>query len=73
MRLDIIAALVGVAALAFVGLYIYREGRDRTLDIINEQNTEATHAAIEAARDWRSCRDAGGVWDFGAGDCTRAE
>lgn len=68
----IAAVLICIAAVAATGVWVYQSGRDNALDDVEDQNDEAGNAAIEGADSWRVCIDAGGVWDFGSGECLRA-
>lgn len=64
-----LAAVLIVAAMAYL---IYDKGRQDVTDEVERTNIEAGEAANGAAMSWRSCRDAGGVFDFASGDCRRS-
>lgn len=68
VRLALVAALV--LAVGVAGYLLYSRGEDNAFDQIEEENDKAGSAAIDSALDWRSCIDAGGVYDFGSGQCS---
>ncbi|MHC2573958.1 hypothetical protein [Rhizobium leguminosarum] len=64
--------IAGIAALAAIGIVIHKirqSGADSVRSTIERQNNEAGNAADEGVLDYDACRDAGRVWDFGAGRC----
>jgi len=64
-----VAAVLTVVAVAYL---IYDKGRQDVTDEVERINIEAGEAANGAVISWRSCRDAGGVFDFASGDCRRS-
>ena len=48
-----------------------RDGRSSVETKIERQNNEATGKALDAARSYDECIDAGGVWTFRTGKCER--
>jgi len=69
--LKVIAAIAAVGAIVFVLHKIRESGADSVRAAIERQNNEAGKAADDAVLDYDACRDAGRVWDFGAGRCQR--
>lgn len=67
-----LAALV-VAFLLLAGGYATGKlsGKARTETKIERQNNEATGKALDAARSYDECLDAGGMWTFRTGKCER--
>lgn len=71
--------LKSVLALFIVGVVIFGGGylighRDGSSDVkteVERQNNEATGKALDAARSYDECIDAGGVWTFRTGKCER--
>lgn len=60
-----------VALFFSASLWLYRKGGEGVINSIERQNNEAARRADESALDYDACRDAGRVWDFRAGKCTR--
>lgn len=64
------------AAIAGGLIWHYAEIRDQgatsVRNSIERQNNDAARKAEDAVLDYDGCRDAGRVWDFGAGRCSRA-
>ena len=71
--LKITAAAVLVAFLLLAAGYVIgnREGRSSTETKIERQNNEATDKALGAVLTYDQCVDAGGVWTFRTGKCSR--
>ena len=67
-----LAALVAAFLLLAVG-YVAgkRDGRSSIEAKIERQNNEATDKALGAVLDYDQCVDAGGVWTFRTGKCSR--
>lgn len=63
-----IMAVVAVMAIAFVRI-IYKNGADSVRTSIERQNNAAGKQADDRALDYDACRDAGRLWNFGAGRC----
>lgn len=68
----ILGVFLLAAAILAVALWIYRAGGEGVSNSIERQNNEAARRADESALDYDACRDAGRVWDFGAGKCGRS-
>ena len=67
--------LMGAAiAGALIWLYaeIRNQGATSVRNSIERQNNDAARKADDAVLDYDGCRDAGRMWDFGAGRCGRA-
>nr|DAE48874.1 MAG TPA: hypothetical protein [Caudoviricetes sp.] len=68
-------SLAGLAAAALIagGSYLTGKlsGRASIETKIERQNNEATGKALDAARYYDECIDAGGVWTFRTGKCER--
>ncbi|KAB2676757.1 hypothetical protein F9K85_09690 [Brucella tritici] len=67
-----LAALVA-AFLLLAGGYVAGRlsGKASTETKIERQNYEATSKALDAARSYDECIDAGGLWTFRTGKCER--
>lgn len=68
-------SLAGLAAAALIagGSYVAGRlsGKASTETKIERQNNEATGKALDAARSYDECLDAGGMWTFRTGKCER--
>ncbi len=66
-------AAVLAAFLLLAGGYVTGRlsGRASTETKIERQNNEATGKALDAARSYDECIDAGGMWTFRTGKCER--
>jgi len=66
-------AALAAAALIAGGSYVAGRlsGAASTETKIERQNNEATGKALDAARSYDECIDAGGVWTFRTGKCER--
>ena len=68
-------SLAGLAAAALIagGSYVAGKlsGRASIETKIERQNNEATGKALDAARSYDECIDAGGMWTFRTGKCER--
>ncbi|ARO22963.1 hypothetical protein TAL182_CH01150 [Rhizobium sp. TAL182] len=69
LTLKIIAGAVALGAVLFIIHKIRESGADSVRAAIERQNNEAGKAADASVLDYDACRDAGRVWDFGAGRC----
>ncbi len=69
----IIGAFLILAIILAVGAWLYRSGGDGVRNAFERQNNEAATRADEGALDYDACRDAGRVWNFGAGKCAGPE
>ncbi|KAB2701304.1 hypothetical protein [Brucella lupini] len=71
--LKVALAALAVAALIAGGSYLAGKlsGKASTETKIERQNNEATGKALDAARSYDECIDAGGVWTFRTGKCER--
>lgn len=58
-----------IVILALIVFGIYRAGGDGVRNSIERKNNEAATRADQGALDYDACRDAGRVWNFGAGRC----
>ncbi|WP_299800476.1 hypothetical protein [uncultured Ruegeria sp.] len=63
--------LIGLVAMAILAIAtsIYGLGRESAQVDVIEQNQEAGDAADQASSVFERCIDAGGVFDFAAGQC----
>ena len=66
-------AALAAAALIAGGSYLAGKlsGKASIQTKIERQNNEATGKALDAARSYDECLDAGGVWTFRTGKCER--
>lgn len=66
-------AILIAAAVLFCGGYLvgHRDGSSGVKTEVERQNNEATGKALDAARSYDECIDAGGVWTFRTGKCER--
>ncbi|WP_266076641.1 hypothetical protein [Brucella intermedia] len=66
-------AALAAAALIAGGSYVAGKlsGTASTETKIERKNNEATGKALDAARSYDECIDAGGVWTFRTGKCER--
>ncbi|MGG7581047.1 hypothetical protein [Rhizobium sp. Nf11,1] len=69
LTLKIIAGAIAFGAVLFIIHKIRESGADSVRTAIERQNNDAGKAADEGVLDYDACRDAGRVWDFGAGRC----
>lgn len=65
--------VIALALGSLWGIYAYVKniGAQEARNQIEKENTDAVLKAIQAARDFDDCVDAGGVWDFRAQKCRR--
>ncbi len=63
-----ILVVVALVAATFVTT-IYKSGADSVRTSIERQNNAAGKQADDRALDYDACRDAGRMWNFGAGRC----
>lgn len=64
----IIGGLV-LAGLIWIVAEIREDGAQSVTTKIERQNNEAASHAHSKRTDYDSCLDAGGLWNFGAGEC----
>lgn len=64
-----IGLVATIFILALIVFGIYRAGGDGVRNATERQNNEAATRADQGALDYDACRDAGRVWNFGAGRC----
>lgn len=64
----IIGGLV-LAGLIWIVVEIREDGAQSVTTKIERQNNEAASRAHSKRTDYDSCLDAGGLWNFGAGEC----
>lgn len=71
LKVAVAAALAAFLCLAAGYVTGHREGRSSTEIKIERQNNEATEKALGAVLTYDQCVDAGGVWTFRTGKCSR--
>ncbi|WP_043062385.1 hypothetical protein [Brucella anthropi] len=66
-------AILIAAAVLFGGGYLvgHRDGSSGVKTEVERQNNEAAGKALDAARSYDECIDAGGMWTFRTGKCER--
>lgn len=66
-------AILIAAVVIFGGGYLvgHSDGSSGVKTEVERQNNEAAGKALDAARSYDECIDAGGVWTFSTGKCGR--
>ncbi|ANK73589.1 hypothetical protein FA04_13755 [Ensifer adhaerens] len=65
----VIAGGLALAGLIWLVVEIREDGARSVTTKIERQNNEAASSAHSKRIDYDSCLDAGGLWNFGAGEC----
>lgn len=65
----LLIAGLALAAVAWFVVEIREDGARSVTAKIERQNNEAANRAHEKRIDYDSCLAAGGLWNFGAGEC----
>lgn len=65
----IIAGGLLLAGIVWLVAEIREEGARSVITKIERQNNEGASRAHSKRIDYNSCLDAGGLWNFGAGEC----
>lgn len=66
-------ALAIAAALGWLYIEIRKDGAESVITKIERLNNEAGKSADDSRSAYDRCLDAGGLWNFGAGECDRAQ
>ncbi|WP_245278342.1 hypothetical protein [Ensifer aridi] len=65
----ILGGVLVLAAITWAVLEIREDGAQSAKTAIERQNNEAANRAHSKRTDYDSCLAAGGLWNFGAGEC----
>ncbi|MDX0849170.1 hypothetical protein GOD74_12190 [Sinorhizobium medicae] len=65
----ILGGVLVLAAITWVVVEIREDGARSAKTAIERQNNEAANRAHSNRNDYDSCLAAGGLWNFGAGEC----
>ncbi len=68
----LLAGILAIAGVTWLVHEIREDGARSLANAIERQNNDAENSAHEKRLEYDSCLDAGGLWDFSTGQCSRS-